>query len=84
MGGGDGEGAHVRRGSGNFWSLFSGCFMYESKFILAATQTCAAVEQRVLALVLEDIECVPRESETLRLVEESGNINGISGTETNN
>lgn len=69
---------------GCVWSLFSGGFMYESKFILAATQTCAAVEQRVLALVLEDIEFVPRGRETLRLVEESGNINGISGMETNN
>lgn len=40
--------------------------MYESKYILAATQTCAAAEQRVLALVfLEDIEFVPGERNTL-------------------
>lgn len=58
--------------------------MYESKYILAATQTCAAVEQRVLALVFWKTLNLYPERETLCLVEESGSINGISGMETNN
>lgn len=58
--------------------------MYESKYILAATKTCTAVEQRVLALVFWKTLNLYRERETLCLVEESGNINGISGMETNN
>lgn len=63
--------------------------MYESKYILAATQTCAAAEQRVLALDFfffffwKTLTLYP-ERETLCLVEESGNTNGISGMERNN